>query len=337
MIYNKPIFNVNPNDFINPNFDLWQAATSVTTNSAYAADMWQNFRIGSTYTTSQQVNTGLNLGFNCQYFHRTAVTSVAGSTNNMYVGTYFEDVRNFAGTTRTYSFWAKADAAKNIALEWRQTFGTTGGPSTFVTAQVDTIPLTTSWTKYTRTVTFPSIAGKTIGTDENSSYTQLRIWFDAGSTYNANTNSLGQQSGTYDIGQFMMCEGFQVVPYVQHGGSAAANLSACQRYYEKSWDLTTAVGANVAEGCITGVAFSTTGILANQGYKVTKRTTPTVLIYGRDGTINKVSTIGGGLVTGSVNSSSSESINKIGNIGYDTASFTAQTTYRFHFVADARF
>jgi hypothetical protein len=336
MIYNKPIFNVNPNDFINPNFDLWQAATSVTANSTYAADMWQNFRIGSTFTTSQQVNTGLNLGFNCQYFHRTVVTSVAGSTNNMYTATYFEDVRNFAGTTRTYSFWAKADAAKNIALEWRQTFGTTGGPSTTVTAQVDTIPLTTSWTRYTRTVTFPSIAGKTIGTDENSSYTQLRIWFDAGSTYNANTNSLGQQSGTYDIGQFMMCEGFQVVPYVQHGGSMAANIIACQRYYEKSWEDGTAIGTSTSVNLFTCVGTATTTMLPEAPFKVRKRTTPTVTIYGRTGTVNKVGTRGSTDYAGLVNGVS-VTPERIGTISYDTASFTIDAMGRIHYVADARF
>jgi hypothetical protein len=40
-----------------------------------------------------------------------------------------EDVRTFAGQQITVSFWAKADAAKPIAVEFIQKFGFGGSPS----------------------------------------------------------------------------------------------------------------------------------------------------------------------------------------------------------------
>jgi hypothetical protein len=43
-----------------------------------------------------------------------------------------EDVRTFAGQQVTISFWAKADATKNIAVELVQGFGSGGSPSTEV-------------------------------------------------------------------------------------------------------------------------------------------------------------------------------------------------------------
>jgi hypothetical protein len=327
------------NDFINGRFDLWQSGTGAfTANNDYVGDGFKIQRVGSTFSATQQTNT-LGLGFNSKFYQQIAVTSSAGASNYVLQNTYFEDVRQFAGTTRTYSFWAwVSSGTASISIEFLQEFGTGGSPSTAVNSiGVAKYSLTTTPTLISGSATFPSISGKTIGTDENTSHSRMILWMDAGSSFNSRTSSLGQQSATFRFGNFMMSEGSKRLPFSFHGGSMASDIIACQRLYEKSWDLTTAVGANVSEGCITGVAFSTTAILSNQGYKVVKRVIPTVSIYGRDGTINKVSTINAGTVTGLVNSSSSESTAKIGNIGYDTASFTAQTTYRYHFVANARF
>lgn len=219
------------NKIINGNFDIWQRATTQTSNGYGSSDRWYNEHGGSSKTTSRQLFTvgQTDVPNNPQYFTRTVVTSVAGATNNVIMSQLIESVRTFAGKTVTLSFWAKADANKNIAVEYAQNFGTGGSPSARVTGiGIATCALTTSWQKFTLTTTIPSISGKTLGTDENHNL-QMAFWFDAGSSFNSRTNSLGQQSGTFDIAQVQLEEGSIATPFEQR--PIGTELALCQRYY----------------------------------------------------------------------------------------------------------
>jgi hypothetical protein len=219
------------NRVINGNFDIWQRGTSQTSAGYGSDDRWNNFHSGSTKTHSQQTFAlgQTDVPGNPKYFSRTVVSSVAGAANNVVKIHKVEDVSTFAGETATLSFWAKADAAKNIAVEFVQEFGTGGSPSASVTGiGVTTCALTTSWKKFTITVAIPSISGKTLGTNNDHDLAFL-YWFDAGSNFNARTNSLGQQSGTFDISGVQLEVGskasaFERRPY-------GMELQLAQRYY----------------------------------------------------------------------------------------------------------
>jgi hypothetical protein len=224
--------DVGDNAIINGNFDIWQRGTSFT-GSKYGADRWQNVVSGSTATQSQQTFTlgQTDVPGEPEYFARTVVSSVAGAGNYSFILQRIEGVRTFAGQTATLSFWAKADAAKNIAVEFEQFFGTGGSPSTPVNALgVTTLAITTSWQKFTVTVSLPSISGKVLGTDNNSQLIAL-FWFDAGSNFNARTNSLGQQSGTFDIARVKLEAGSVATPFRPR--PVGEELALCQRYYWK--------------------------------------------------------------------------------------------------------
>ena len=131
-------------------------------------------------------------------------------------------------------FWAKADSAKDIAIEFSHQFGSGGTPSSAVTAiGVTTKSLTTDWVKQTVTVTLPSVAGKTLGTDDNNNL-DILIWFDAGSDFDARTNSLGQQSGTFDISNVQLEFGTEATEFEYV--SPADQLARCQRYFERLGD-----------------------------------------------------------------------------------------------------
>ena len=73
-----------------------------------------------------------------------------------------EDVRTFAGQTVTMSFWAKASSSVVVRPLLQQVFGTSGSAGVTTTGTNHT--LTTTWTRYSQTLTLPSIAGKTIDT-----------------------------------------------------------------------------------------------------------------------------------------------------------------------------
>ena len=253
------------NRIINGNFDFWQRGTSFT-GSEHGADRWFSGRVGTTHTATRQAFTlgQTDVPGGPTYYHRTVVSSVAGASNYALLSQKIEDLRTFAGQQVTISFWAKVDATKNIAVELEQFFGAGGSPSANVTAIGTTkVSIGTSWQKLTVTATVPSISGKTLGTNGDNSL-GLNIWFDAGSSFNARTDSLGQQSGTFDIAKVQVEPGPVATPFEQR--PIGTELSLCQRYFHISrvygWGY--AGGAGNAR-------------IGTSYFKVEMRTTPTVV------------------------------------------------------------
>jgi len=221
------------NAIINGNFDVWQRGTSQTADGYGSADRWRTVSTTSTFTASQQAFTvgQTDVPYNPKYYYRNVVTTGTTAGSRVNFDHRIEGVEKFAGETITVSFYAKADASKNIAVEFIQYFGTGGSPSTLITGiEVTTVALTTSWAKYTVTVDIPSITGKTLGTDGNDSF-RVVIWLDAGSDYNARTNSLGNQSGTFEFAQVQLEAGSVATPFERR--SYGEELALCQRYYYK--------------------------------------------------------------------------------------------------------
>lgn len=286
------------NKIINGGFDIWQRGTSQTSAGYGSDDRWNNSHAGSSKTASQQTFTigQTDVPNNPRYWARTVVTSVAGASNYVLKQQPVENVATLSGQTATLSFWAKADASKNIAVEFVQQFGTGGSPSAAVSGiGVTTCALTTTWKYFTVTASIPSISGKTLGTNNDNSLA-VNFWFDAGSSFNARTNSLGQQSGTFDIAQVQLEAGLSATPFEQR--PIGMELSLCQRYFEKTFPLETAPANNLGSG-IGEVFFSsptagggfTNNMYFSYVFKVTKRGTTTVTWYNtRSATAGTLST-----------------------------------------------
>jgi hypothetical protein len=204
------------NKIINGGFDIWQRGTSQTSSGYGSDDRWSNSNSGTTKTHSRQAfDVGQTaVPGNPTYYSRTVVSSVAGAGNYAVKLQNVENVATLSGQTATLSFWAKADTAKNVAIEFRQEFGSGGSPSSPTSFSVSTVSLTTSWQRYSVMVNVPSISGKILGTNNDHSLA-IWFWFDAGSNWNARTNSLGQQSGTFDIAQVQLEAGSSATPFEQ--------------------------------------------------------------------------------------------------------------------------
>jgi hypothetical protein len=265
------------NKIINGNFDIWQRGTTLAsgTGTRFLADRFRNNSLGSTYSASQQFFTvgQTDVPNSPSFFHRVVVSSVAGNANNVTLRQAIENVSTFSGETVTLSFYAKADSPKNIAVDFAQDFGT-GGTSSSPVSGIGTqkLSLTTSWQKFTGTTSIPSISGKTIGTDLNS-FLNLVFWFDAGSDFNSRTNSLGQQSGTFDIAQVQLEEGSVATPFEQR--PIGTELALCQRYF-----ISTRIGSQNGHFNLTGEAINTsTIVLAGTQFPVVMRATPTTNVY----------------------------------------------------------
>ncbi len=202
------------NKIINGNFDLWQRGTSNVVGAAqnFVADRWYSYVVGTTITQARQ---SFALGQtevpgNPKYYNRITVNSVAGAGNQ---GTYtqiIEGVDTLSGGPAMLTFHMRADVAKNIAVEFAQIFD--AGSPDVLGIGVTTCALTTAWKKFRVPVTLPSVAGKTVGASgKNGLY--VIFWFDAGSNSNSRTNSLGQQSGVYDIARVQMEPGPVDTPF----------------------------------------------------------------------------------------------------------------------------
>ena len=263
------------NKIINGDFSINQRGfTSTTTNLTYGFDrfVW-NYDDGTCTYSAQTFTAGTApvSGYEATNYARLVTSGQTLASASCFLSQKIENVRTFAGQTVTVSFWAKAaTGTPKIAIELDQQFGS--GGSTRVTTAVGQVTLSTSWTRYSASVTVPSISGKTIGT---SSFLNCNLFVSAGSNFNARTNSMGIQSNTFDIWGVQAEYGSKATPFqTASGGSPQAELAMCQRYYIRQ-DFTSGNAVYYA----TGIGVSTTRSFQYIALPVSMRTAPS-LAYG---------------------------------------------------------
>lgn len=297
------------NKIVDGRFDFWYEGTSQT-SSGYGSDtMWMNKGVGSTKTHSQQTLTaGVDLpAIECPtatYFSRTVVTSVAAVGNRVMKAQNIENVGSLAGKTVTLSFYAKADAVKNIAVELNQNFGSSG--STAVTVGSQLVSLSTAWKRYSVTISIPSISGKTVGT---GSFLSLVFWFDAETTtYGTRSANLGQQSGTFDIACIQLEEGSVATPFEEL--PIEISKTRVNRYFYQF----------ISSGYDCATAWTNTAGCTSQRFMhpVQMRTPPAWVLKSVSGNVN--------LRNGS-NSYATFSITSVANLLADTQSFYLQLAF----------
>lgn len=221
---------------INGNFAFWQRGTSLS-SGGYLADRWNVLENGSNTLTQSRQSFALgqtDVPGEPRYFMRVDVTA-ADPSSSSYIACIqkIEDVRTLAAKQATCSFYAKADASREIAVEFRQYFGTGGSPSGFVTSHTEKVSLTTAWQRFDITDTLASIAGKTLGSNGNHALWVV-FWLSAGSDSDAQSDTLGTQVGTFDFARVSLVEGDATMeddPFEPR--HPQQELALCQRYYQK--------------------------------------------------------------------------------------------------------
>jgi hypothetical protein len=266
------------NKIINGNFGVAQRGTSITmAQNGYNLDRWTASVATAfpTGTITQQTMTAGNTiaGYEFANYARINPTVANGCTAWQWTQK-IEDVRVFAGVAATVSFWAKADASCTATIDINQNFGS-GGSATVTAMAAQNIALTTAWTRFTFTATFPSISGKTIGT---GSSVDVR--------FSLPLSSGVIRLGTYDIAGVQLEYGSKATPFqTASGGSPQAELAMCQRYYHR-FNLNS--GSYSRAG--VGTASSTTNAKIFIPFNTTMRTTPTAVDYSTLGLFDSVNT-----------------------------------------------
>jgi hypothetical protein len=227
------------NYIINGDFEINQRNFNSSTSTNYGFDRWlANLTNGGATYSAQTFASGSAsmIGQEARNFARIVTSGQSASNVATILQQPIENVRTLANQTITVSFWAKSGSGTpKIVAEFDQQFGTGGSPSSRVTTYAGEVNISTSWARYSITANIPSILGKSVGTDANSSYTTLLLWVSAGSNFNARTNSLGIQNNTFDIWGVQVEKGTIATPFRRNQPNIQAELSACQRYYQTSY------------------------------------------------------------------------------------------------------
>lgn len=256
------------NKLINGNFDFWWRGTNFApaANETKTADRWKVQQAGTTINVSQQafVFGQTSVPNNPKYFARCATTTSAGAGNFALFAQVIENVTTCAGQQVTISFWAKADANRNVGIELGQSFGSGGAPSAFTSTPVGAAALTPLWQKFVFTITVPSVAGKVVGTSGTDGLL-LYFWLDAGSSFAARASNIGQQSGTFDIAQVQLEVGATASAFdLRH---PSVELAFCKRFSQPIYGT----------GMI-GIALSSTNIYFTAQLKVPMRASPSITL-----------------------------------------------------------
>jgi len=277
-VWNIGFGQAGKNKIINGDFKINQRGFSSTTSSGtYMFDRWTNYLNDGTVTYSSQsftLGAAPVAGYEGTTFLRcvTSGQTLAGAAALLFQK--IESVRTFANQPITISFWAKAAAGTpKIAVEIGQVFGTGGSPSATVNTYIDQKTISTSWVRYSSTVTVPSISGKTIGTANNDAL-GIQFWTSAGSDFNSRTGSLGIQSATIDIWGVQVEYGSKMTPFqTASGGDPQSELAMCQRYYWRS------TGGGLYALYAQGLAVLTTAAQIFMQFPITMRANPTAIEF----------------------------------------------------------
>jgi len=265
------------NIIVNGNFRVWQRGTSFTSpaNAAFQADRWKTFFSTSggigTYTISRQAFTPGQTDVPGEPDSYLRFDKTVAGTSVTFHSIYqpIENVRTFAGQRATLSFYAKANAARNTAATFWQSFGT--GGSSLAQALNFNYSLTTSWQRFSVSFDLASISGKTVGTNHFlylELYTEGSAWGTNNTTYTIDFANVQVELGSVPTP-------FDTVPF-------AYELRRCQRYFWKTFPYATAPAQNVssASGAITAQIREAGGLVCQQArFPDQMRASPTITTF----------------------------------------------------------
>jgi hypothetical protein len=261
------------NKIINGNFDVFErgsSLSSVTSGTFYLADRWKTAVNNATVNVSlQPFVAGQTDVPNAKYFHRHDVTAMATSSSYCHFDHRIEDLRLFDGQTVTLSFYARASANTSMGFEFTNVYGTGGSTEdhggTNSDYNVGGFNLTTSWQKFTTTVTTLNLTNKTIG---SADYFQCRFVPSSSSDYQNARWGGSSFIGQIDLAQVQLEYGdtntvFETIPYQDV-------LQQCRRYFYRPVNT-----SNTEQWVAKGLS-NTGGIQVGITFPATMRTIPTI-------------------------------------------------------------
>ena len=278
--------------------DQRNAGASVTLNNtgAYTLDRWYDRCVGgagSAVITVQRSTTAPSGFTNSSLITvTTAKTPAVSEQFWRYQAIEGFNAADFAfgsasALSITMSFWVRSSVTGTYSVAFQNSAQNRSYVATYTVNAANTFEY--------KTIT---ISGDTSGTWLTDSGVGLYVFFDTGSGSNFNTTA-----GAWGAGTFYRTSGsvslisnsgatFYITGVQLEAGSTATSfdrrdygreLIMCQRYFEKSYNDGVAVATATAVGTASGQTNVSNISTISIRFKVDKRATPTVTIYGTDG------------------------------------------------------
>lgn len=281
------------NKVINGDMDVSQRFVNASTRPVAGTSTYPIDRFALTYTTPNKFTaqrvadgpTGYQYSLKLTVSAGLAVAASQLTTLETRIEGYDVDGLAFGSASAspmTLSFWVKCSSAGVFGLSFVNATKARAYPTTY------TIDAAATWEQ--KTITF---TGDTTGTWAVDSTTGIAVrWaMGAGSTFEGTAgawtgSNIAGTSGDFDViastGVTWQITGVQL----EQGGAATpferppfqTRLARCQRYYEKSYDLDTALGTVTNVGTFTGQR-NATNFTSTVIFRVTKNNDPTVTVY----------------------------------------------------------
>lgn len=253
------------NPVVNGNMSVHQRVNTVPVPNAtvtYTLDQWVAFQDGNaTINVSQQPipfgETAFLPEVTPPNFLRWAQTTTGAGATNTQLVQRIENARLYAGLPIAVSF-----RARNSIPGATLTVNTSQTATGAVTTPDQVYNLTTSWQKY--------IYNTTVG--------NLITALSAASCFNVRFRPQFNLIQNLDITNVQLDRGNIAAPFKFE--DLGTTLRRCQRYFEKSYDLNTALGTATYNGvtqATLGGAGAITKNLVNIPFKISKRIAPTAI------------------------------------------------------------
>jgi hypothetical protein len=325
------------NRLVNSNFDVWQNNTSGTlanNNSGYFPDQWYvKNGLGTNGVITGSQTTGVSKGALFGFGVKITTAPTAGQANvyETYQVLCNQDSLPFYNNNASFQVQVKAQG--NVTQVGIQLFYATSEAKLTTAIGSETLVTVNSSSFVTA-----SFLAQAVGTSQTTAgVIGVRIRPTAVSTGN-----LYDLNNGYIIEQAMLVVG-NALPsqYVREANSFADIVARCQFFFEKSYDLTTAIGTTTTNGMLLAGYPNAGASSVNQrtsgAFKVTKRTVPTVSFFDGAGNLSTCSVFNGNAVQTN-NFSGTAILNPSTNcFQFDFAtSSTNIYSIGIHWVADAR-
>ena len=254
-------------------FSKYLGVTSSSAYSVLSTDLFcLQYAIEGYNVADMNWGTANAATFTISFWVRSSLTGTFGGATRGYDG---------ASAVRSYPFTYTISSANT----WEYKTITIAGDTNASTAWTSTQSLTNG---YGLLINFGLGCGSNYSSTANSWQTGNYL------TANGATSVVGTNGATFYITGVQLEKGstatsFDYRPY-------GTELQLCQRYYEKSYDIGTALGSVTVAGFAAAQAFNTTSgqqaVIAR--FNQEKRSSPTMAYWDGNGNASKVSTISSG-------------------------------------------
>jgi hypothetical protein len=294
----------NKNLIINGNFDVWQRGTSFATaaTNTISADRFRYQKVGTmvhTLSRSADVPTVAESGTLSNYSLLATLTTAdnsiaAGDFTHIIYRIEGYDWARVAQKPVTVSFWVKSTLTGTYCVAFRNS----GTDRSFVKEY--TIDATNTWEK--KVLTFDASPSAGTWDYTNGAGIQISFTLACGSSFHGvadtwnsandiatsnQVNGVATGSTSFRIAQVQVEEGSVATSFEVK--NIEDEISRCQRYYQKTYNLTTDPGSATLVGSRhANVALASTYFRMEIMFKQSMRAAPTVVLYSNSGTSGKI-------------------------------------------------